>query len=350
MKRVLWSMIAGLVLLTATAMAGPTIAVDTESYDWGTVLEGYSVTHTFIIQNVGDEDLIISRVRVSCGCTGTRLATDQLAPGESVELAVTFNSTGFSGNVSKTVSVFSNDEARKRPDGQDGALSLYMRGIVQRGQYYHTSVTDMNYLFYTLIDLRDEAAFATGHLMGAVNVQPEALADWAGALPLDTLIVLIDQAGEAAPEAAQTLAAAGYAQTRFVNGGMSWWVNVYGTDQLLSVNNPLSSPSASSTSSSLALDIADMKYLFYALIDLRSPEAFAASHLAGAINIPFAELADWLELLPKGDPIFLIDEDGTDSDAAVQVLLNDGFNEARSLLGGMKEWANQFEDRFILSQ
>ena len=348
MKRVLASVSVILMLLGAAAWAGPTIAVDSDTYEFGSVVEGYSVTHTFTLQNVGDEELVISRIRVSCGCTATQLATDHLAPGESVEFTVTVNTTGFSGLISKSIYVYSNDPARERPDGQQGALMLYVRGTVLRGQYYHTSSADLNYLFYSLIDLREPEAFATGHLIGAINVQPEDLADWTAFLPKDTLILLIDQAGEAAPGAADELAAAGYAQTRFVTGGMSWWVHVYGTDYLLDVSNPLSGQAASGTSSGLALQIADMKYLFYGLIDVRSPDAYNAGHLAGAINIPFLEIQDWLDILPKDAPIFLYDEAGTDADAAVQVLLNAGFNEARSLLGGLSEWSHQLGDRFIL--
>lgn len=350
MKRVLTSVSLILVLLGVAAWAGPTIAVDSDTYEFGSVVEGYSVTHTFTLQNAGDEELVISRIRVSCGCTATRLATDHLAPGESVEFTVSVNTTGFSGLISKSIYVYSNDPARERPDGQEGALMLYVRGTVLRGQYYHTSPEDLNYLYYTLIDLRDPAAFATGHLIGAINVQPEDLGDWTAFLPKDTLILLIDQAGEAAPAAADDLAAEGYSQTRFVTGGMSWWVHVYGEGYLMNADNPLSGQAASGTSSGLALQIADMNYLFYGLIDVRSPEAFAAGHLAGAINIPFVEIQDWLERLPKDAPLFLYDDTGVDADAAVQVLLNAGFNEARSILGGLNEWKNQFEDRFILSQ
>lgn len=349
MKRVLTSVPVILLLLGAAVWAGPTITVDSDTYEFGSVVEGYSVTHTFTLQNVGDEELVISRIRVSCGCTATKLATDHLAPGESVDFTVTVNTTGFNGTIVKSIYVYSNDPERERPDGQEGALMLYVRGTVLRGQYYHTSAADLNYLFYTLIDLRDPEAFATGHLIGAVNVQPEEVADWVSFLPIDSLILLIDQAGEIAPAAADDLAAAGYTQTRFVTGGMSWWVHVYGTDYLLNADNPLSDQAASGNSSGLALQIADMKYLFYGLIDLRSPEAYVAGHLVGAINIPFLEIQNWMDILPKDAPLFLYDDTGVDADAAVQVLLNAGFNEARSLLGGLAEWNHQYENRFILS-
>jgi len=91
----------------------------------------------------------------------------------------------------------------------------------------------------------------------------------------------------------------------------------------------------------------DLNYLFYLLIDLRPPEEYAAAHLLGAINIPYDELADWMDRLPNGVLIILYDEDGTLSDQAAQTLNQSGYPEARSLLGGLTEWMRQFKDKFI---
>jgi len=82
-----------------------------------------------------------------------------------------------------------------------------------------------------------------------------------------------------------------------------------------------------------------MNVLFYLLIDLRDPEAYAAGHLMGAINISYWELENWSSRLPReARTIVLYDQDGTLSDLAAQKLSTQGFDKARSLLGGLGEW------------
>jgi len=93
----------------------------------------------------------------------------------------------------------------------------------------------------------------------------------------------------------------------------------------------------------------DLNYLFYLLVDLRDPETYAASHMFGAINIPYIELNDWTHRLPTGILIILYDQDGTLSDQAAQVLNKNGFPEAKSLLGGLDEWTRTFKDKFIFT-
>jgi len=95
--------------------------------------------------------------------------------------------------------------------------------------------------------------------------------------------------------------------------------------------------------------VGDLTNLIYILIDLRAPEAYAAGHLIGAINIPAAELSDWVDRLPKDVLVILYSADGSASDEAVETLLADGFLQAKSLLGGMAEWTRVYHDRFILT-
>lgn len=94
--------------------------------------------------------------------------------------------------------------------------------------------------------------------------------------------------------------------------------------------------------------VQNMNVLFYLLIDLRDPEAYAAGHLMGAIKIPYWELENWSSRLPREAlTIVLYDQDGTLSDLVVQKLSTQGFDKARSLLGGLGEWRRQFGDKYL---
>jgi len=103
----------------------PRISVEKTGYDFGQVFSGEKITHTFKFRNLGDAPLIIERVRQSCGCTAAIVSSTVLDPGATGEVQSTFNSTGFSGEVVKTVYLYSND-----PDSP--VVQLYLRGAVQR--------------------------------------------------------------------------------------------------------------------------------------------------------------------------------------------------------------------------
>ena len=92
---------------------------------------------------------------------------------------------------------------------------------------------------------------------------------------------------------------------------------------------------------------ADLHWLFYLLIDLREAEEYAAGHLMGAINIPYAQLEEWIDRLPRVLTI-LYDEDGSLSDQAAQTLEEAGFYEAKSLFGGLDEWTRRYKDKYVL--
>ncbi|HAJ33631.1 MAG TPA: hypothetical protein DCK79_09745 [Candidatus Atribacteria bacterium] len=87
----------------------PTISLSEEEWDFGKIKEDERPVHIFTIKNTGREELIISRVRSSCGCAATMLSSDNIQPGKSAELKVTFNPTGYNGLVKKNIYIESND-------------------------------------------------------------------------------------------------------------------------------------------------------------------------------------------------------------------------------------------------
>ena len=104
-----------LVLLTAAGFAqlmNPKIMVWEDEYDFGDIIQGDKVSHTFIINNNGGDLLKIENVRASCGCTAAILGKEEIAPGKSTELKVTFNSDRRNGKQIKKVYITSNDPER----------------------------------------------------------------------------------------------------------------------------------------------------------------------------------------------------------------------------------------------
>jgi len=206
--------------LGAVAMAAPRISVDTPVYDFGEILEGLAVVHTFVLQNVGDGPLTIDDVQVSCGCTTTSLAKSTLAPGESVDLEVTFDSAGFSGTMTKNIYVKSNDPATPK-------FTLQLTGTVRRPQAYNIAVSDLNYLFYLLVDLRTPQEYATLHLLGAINIPYNELDGWISHLPKGVLIIVYDKDGTLSDQAVQMLNETGFPEAKSLLGGLNEWTRQF---------------------------------------------------------------------------------------------------------------------------
>jgi len=88
----------------------------------------------------------------------------------------------------------------------------------------------------------------------------------------------------------------------------------------------------------------DVEIGFYVLVDLREPGAYEAGHILGAINLPFADIETWKDLLPTGVTLVFYDRDDTISREAVTLLRQAGVNEAIGLWGGLDGWLWVLQD------
>lgn len=353
MTRWLTGVITALLVLGLAAIAAPQIHVDSETYDFGSIVEGYTIEHTFILSNVGDETLIIGTVRVTCGCTTTELATNELEPGESVDLHVVVTTGGSGGqpNFSRYVYVYSNDP--EYPESEAEKLILRIEGSILRNEPYSKAIEDLYMYSILLVDLRGQAEFAAGHLLGAVNILPDDLAGTLGgvSVPDSTVIVLYDETGALAGGVADDLVAGGFPLARALTGGLAGWAQAYGNRYFYPEPASLDfgDPAARATK---YLDPTHVNDAFYVFVDLRMPEAFANGHLFGAVNIPnnefsVASLDDRLGDLPSDAEIIVYDQTGVQSDTVAQDLIAAGYAGAKSLLGGLDEWQRVYGDELI---
>jgi hypothetical protein len=63
-------------------------------WNFGTIQQGDSPEFSFTFKNTGNEPMIISNAKGSCGCTVPQWPKDPIPPGENGEIAVKFNSKG----------------------------------------------------------------------------------------------------------------------------------------------------------------------------------------------------------------------------------------------------------------
>jgi hypothetical protein len=83
-------------------------------FDFGTITEGKTVDHSFIIKNVGNSDLYIRKISASCGCTAVQPAKTQIAPGDSTVIKAVFNTRAKNGAQKKAITVITNDPKQSR--------------------------------------------------------------------------------------------------------------------------------------------------------------------------------------------------------------------------------------------
>ncbi len=340
--------LALLAAFASAAWADPSIYVAMPIYNYGTVLDGYAVTHTFVLENAGDETLEITGVRTSCGCTTTALSTNAIAPGESVELEVVFHTSGYGGRTaSKTVNVYSNDPAMP-------ILVLQITGQVAASEPHLIAVGDANYSAYLLIDVRAADAYEAHHLLGAVNVLPADLLTFVATLPNDTFIIVYDTAFDAVEASVKVLRDAGFYYSFAVVGGLDTWVRAYGTRNLTNPDIPYSLSAEVSLGNDESpvyyMPIGDLDYVYTLFVDVRDPVAYAAGHILSAINIPADDIATWLELLPDDAPIVVYGQDGSESEDVALWLINHGIEKAQSMLGGLDEWIRLYGDWYLLPE
>lgn len=81
----------------------------TEVIDYGTITQNSDGTRLFLFTNTGDEPLLITKVKTSCGCTVPSYSKAPIQPGETGELSIKYDTRRL-GAFMKTVTVTSNAE------------------------------------------------------------------------------------------------------------------------------------------------------------------------------------------------------------------------------------------------
>ena len=126
MKKILGIVAMTLVGAASYAQTGPKIEFKAENntIDYGTVVKGVDTgVRTFEFTNTGDEPLVITNVRSSCGCTVPSKPEAPIMPGKSDKIEVKYNMNP--GTISKTITVESNAK-----NIENGTVALYIKGKV----------------------------------------------------------------------------------------------------------------------------------------------------------------------------------------------------------------------------
>jgi hypothetical protein len=94
--------------VSVSPASGPIIQVDNTMFDFGKVAVGEKVRHSYIVTNAGNATLQITNVHPGCHCTTAGDWTHKIEPGQTGNIPVQFDSTGFNGKITRTIDVYSN--------------------------------------------------------------------------------------------------------------------------------------------------------------------------------------------------------------------------------------------------
>ena len=86
----------------------PEMKFEEISQDFGTITQGEKVKKIYKFTNVGKGSLLISSAKGSCGCTVPVWPKHPIAPGESGEIEVSFNSDSKLGRIHKKIHIVAN--------------------------------------------------------------------------------------------------------------------------------------------------------------------------------------------------------------------------------------------------
>src|SRR3954452_15729195 len=149
-----------------------------------------------------------------------------------------------------------------------------------------------------LLDLRTEAAYATGHPLFAANMAADRI-ELEAEIRLshkDEPIVLYDAGEGLVPQAADRIAALGYTNVRALGGGLQGWnsagyelfqdVNSYAKafGELVEQRRHTPSLPAEDVAALIAADANT------AILDVRRPDEYATMNIPGSVSVPGAEL------------------------------------------------------------
>ncbi len=179
-----------------------------------------------------------------------------------------------------------------------------------------------------ILDVRDPAEYAIGHLAGSINIGLGGqYATWAGTvLDRSKLIVIVAEPGRE-QEAALRLGRIGFDHVLgFLQGGMAaltdrpdlvWPTQRTGVliaaEELESAQPPM-------------------------LLDVRAPREWAMKHIAGSVNVPLNHLQERIDEVPRDRRIAVHCAGGYRSSIAVSILHQHGITNLIEIAGGLAAW------------
>lgn len=178
---------------------------------------------------------------------------------------------------------------------------------------------------YYVVDIRDAAAYSTGHIPNSVNIGIRGRFEtWVGIMvPWESKLVLCGTDNDELKEAVHRLHRVGY-QPQCLK--MESWT----TPKLAISTNTMTDPQA--------LYAAMQTTESPIIVDVRLPAEWMGLRIGATLNIPLNELATKAGKLDKSQNIVTVCNSAFRSSMAVGVLQRQGFTKVSNMNGGSEAW------------
>jgi Protein of unknown function (DUF1573) len=94
-------------------IGGPVMTFEKTEIDYGTIAQGADPLRKFKFKNTGTEPLTIKNARGSCGCTVPSYKKEPIAPGETSEIEVRYDTQRI-GDFQKSITIETNEGEQPR--------------------------------------------------------------------------------------------------------------------------------------------------------------------------------------------------------------------------------------------
>ncbi|MEO8125888.1 MAG: MBL fold metallo-hydrolase [Bryobacteraceae bacterium] len=179
-----------------------------------------------------------------------------------------------------------------------------------------------------ILDVRDAAEYAKGHLAGSINIGLGGqYATWAGTvLDRDKPIAIIAEPGRE-KEAAMRLGRIGFDHIRgYMRGGMA---ALAGRPDLIWPTERISAPAIAEELASAETPL---------VLDIRNPREWASKHIDGSLNLPLNHLQERIGEIPLDRRIVVHCAGGYRSSIAASILQQYGITDIIEMAGGLAAW------------
>ena len=179
-----------------------------------------------------------------------------------------------------------------------------------------------------VLDTRDAAQFASGHLRGSINIGLVGqYATWAGTVldPEKPILIIADPGQES--ESALRLGRIGLdTVVGYLDGGFR---SVDARPSLITTTERITPELAAERAGGVNPPL---------LLDVRAPGERAAKKIAGSVPVPCQELRDRLDEIPRDRPILVYCAGGYRSSLAASLLQRAGVSQVSEIAGGIAAW------------
>lgn len=179
-----------------------------------------------------------------------------------------------------------------------------------------------------VLDTRDAAQFASGHLRGSINIGLVGqYATWAGTvLDREKPILIIADPGQES-ESALRLGRIGLdTVVGYLDGGFR---SVDARPSLITTTERITPELAAERAGGVNPPL---------LVDVRAPGERAAKKIEGSVSVPCQELRDRLDEIPRNRPILVYCAGGYRSSLAASLLQRAGVSQVSEIAGGIAAW------------